>query len=203
MENATPTPRPAPAPYWHSRGYLPHFETAWQVQMVTFRLADSVPAEVAQKLAADRDRTRNDKNYRKKVEAYLDAGHGACWLRKPALAKIAIEAIHQFDSIRYRLHAYVLMPNHIHILVEVTPPFLLSKIIQTWKSFSARRINAALHRTGPLWQADSWDRYIRDHEHYCNALEYILENPVKAGLVQQADQWPWTWVREDWPNSKA
>ncbi|HTL51192.1 MAG TPA: transposase [Planctomycetota bacterium] len=163
--------------------------------MVTFRLADSLPDNVVAKLAADHRRMEADPVYRKKVEQYLDTGHGACWLRQSEIAGCVKECLHQFDGTRYCLHAYVLMPNHVHILCEVIPPFLLQKIIQTWKSYTARRINRLLSHDGPVWQPEYWDRYIRDELHYFDAWEYLLQNPVKAGLVDRPEDWNWTWAR--------
>jgi hypothetical protein len=137
---------------WHSRGYLPHFDSAETTQFVTFRLTDSLPAEAVEKMRrsaapvpdADRD-------------AFLDAGHGACWLKDPAIARIVEDALLRFDRVRYRLFAWTLMPNHVHVLIDPKPDNVLGDIVSSWKRFSARMANRHLRRSGPFWQDDYWD----------------------------------------------
>src|SRR6185437_17122670 len=98
---------------WHSRGYLPHFDSAETIQFVTFRLADSLPAETLEKIRA-RSAPISDADR----DAFLDAGHGACWLRGPTIARIVEDALIHFDGARYRLIAWTIMPNHVHALIE-------------------------------------------------------------------------------------
>lgn len=81
------------------------------------------------------------------------------------------------------------MPNHVHVLIETLPDWPLSGVVQAWKSVTAKRINRALERTGIVWQTDYFDRYVRDDFHLAAMCEYIRENPVKAGLVQDAREW--------------
>jgi REP element-mobilizing transposase RayT len=99
-----------------------------------------------------------------------------------------------FDEKRYKLHAWVIMPNHVHVLVHVFDGFPVAGTVQSWKGFSAREANKLLGRQGAFWQRDYYDRYIRDDDHYCDAVEYIHNNPVKAGLVK---------IREDWEFSSV
>jgi hypothetical protein len=89
------------------------------------------------------------------------------------------------------------MPNHVHVLVQMIESYDLSSIVKGWKSYSARKINDDLGRSGRVWQIEFWDRYIRNEEHYFSAIEYIHQNPVKAGLAQSPDEWPWScaWER--------
>jgi len=96
-----------------------------------------------------------------------------------------------FDAKDYCLLAWVVMPNHVHLLVEIwqTPQ---TQLIKDWKGFTARRINRVLGRSGKLWQDDYWDRYIRDEAHYRKVARYIESNPVKAGLVKSPEQWPFS-----------
>lgn len=89
----------------------------------------------------------------------------------------------RFDGQSYRLLAWIVMPNHVHLLVEIWQ-IPQSKLIKDWKGFTARRINRLLGRRGKLWQEDYWDRYIRDEKHYRKVRHYIEWNPVKAGLVK-------------------
>ncbi|MGH7142961.1 MAG: REP-associated tyrosine transposase [Planctomycetota bacterium] len=184
-------------PFWYSRGYLPHFATNVTAQIVTYRLADSLARATVAFLLRDRERLRNEVAFRKKIETYMDAGYGACHLRCPEIAAIVRDSFNYFDGERYVLHAYVIMPNHVHVLVDVRAPYELSAIVRRWKSGTARSINRHLGRKGPLWKSDYWDRYIRDDAHYMDAVEYILQNPVKAGLVKEPTAWPGTWVRDE------
>ncbi|MBZ0271432.1 transposase [bacterium] len=176
---------------WHSRGYLPHFDSSFATQFITYRLADAIPRETAEKLHASA-KHENDDAYRRRIERYLDAGRGACWLRDETIAGIVLENWLHFDGVRYRILAWVIMPNHVHRLVEMIPPHLLAGVIWSWKSYTAKKINAVLGRSGQVWQAEYWDRFIRNEAHFKNAVEYIHENPVKAGFVDRAEDWRWS-----------
>jgi len=178
---------------WHQRGYLPHRDAPGLQQFLTFRLHDSFPAdrhaEWAALLKIEQDRQR-----RARLEDYLDRGHGECWLREAQIAGLAEGALRYFDGHRYQLLAWVVMPNHVHVLVQsVEVP--MSRVIQTWKAFIAREANRLLARGGPFWQRDYWDTYMRDEAQYVKAVRYIEKNPVKAGLVGEARSWPWSSAR--------
>jgi len=173
---------------WHSRGYLPHFDLPDLVQFISYRLDDAMPSSLRHEWAALLE-IDDELKRRTKIEDYLDRGRGSCLLRDPRVAGVAEENWLHFDGKDYRLLAWVVMPNHVHLLVEIwkTPQ---SELIQNWKGFSARRINRVLGRRGKLWQDDYWDRYIRDEAHYRKVVHYIEWNPVKAGLVKTPEQWP-------------
>jgi len=173
---------------WHSRGYLPHFDTPELIQGITFRLWDALPADVVQALADDEE-TMRDAEKRAHVEEYLNAGYGACYLRDPRIARLVENALLYFDGERYRLFAWVIMPNHVHVLVEIWEGHPLDKVIHSWKSYTATEANKLLGRKGEFWFPDYFDRYIRDDKHFANALRYIHENPVNAGLVEKAEDW--------------
>ncbi len=174
---------------WHERGYLPHRDEPGLTQFVTFRLAESFPAELRRQwerlLKIEDDRQR-----RMELEAWLDLGKGVCWLKDERVATVVAEALRHFDGERYRLLAWVIMPNHVHVLVK-TDQEPLSKVVRTWKQFSARKANAILGRSGAFWQADYWDTFMRDRDHEQNTIRYIQENPVKAGLVKTFRGWRW------------
>ena len=101
------------------------------------------------------------------------------------------DALLHFDGGRYRLLAWVIMPNHLHAVVETLPGFPLDGVIHSWKSFTAKRANRLLGRTGAFWMGDYFDRYVRDEAHLWDVMRYMEENPVKAGLVRLAREWPW------------
>lgn len=182
--------------YWHSRGYLPHFESYENIQSITFRLADALPRHVTQRLATEPQTLEGKAAYYRRLEAWLDSGHGLCWLRQPLIASIVKDTLSFYDAKRYRLYAWVIMPNHVHLIVETISPHTLSSVIKDWKSFSAKVINRQLNREGQVWPEGYWDRYIRNATHYKNTYEYIINNPVKAGLVQHPEDWPWLGVPE-------
>ena len=179
---------------WYSRDYLPHFDRPGLIQAITFRLADALPVEKLRRweleLAHETDLVREVEKKRR-MEAWIDAGHGSCWLREASMAQIVEEALLHFDSIRYRLLAWSIMPNHVHVLIETLEGWPLGGIVHSWKTWTAKEINALLGRTGSVWQREYHDRYIRDGEHLANVTRYIEQNPVKAGLCFETKEWRW------------
>lgn len=177
---------------WHSRGYLPHFDAPGVRQMLNYRLEEAMPASLRHEWAALLE-LKDDLKRRAKIEDYLDNGFGNCELRDSRAAAVVEENWLHFDG-QYRLLAWVVMPNHVHLLVEIwqTPQ---SELLKDWKGYSARRINRILGRQSKLWQDDYWDRYVRDEEHYGKVIHYIEWNPVKAGLVKSPEQWPFSSAR--------
>ena len=169
---------------WHSRNYLPHYDSSDVIQFVTFRLADSLPRQVLERLqGAERPEALR--------EDFLDQGLGACWLKSEPIARLVESAFFQFDGNRYRLHAWTIMPNHAHVLFSINDSNSLGAVVGSWKRFTARKANALLGQTGPFWQTEYWDRYIRDENHFHAIEHYIDSNPVKAKLVTEARLWPY------------
>jgi REP-associated tyrosine transposase len=170
---------------WHSRGYLPHFDSPETIQFVTFRLADSLPQQVI-------DRRRMQGDALQHLDHELDAGLGACWLQRAEIASLVEDALLYFDNQRYRLLAWCVMPNHVHVVVELLGTHSLSRVVGGWKSFTAKQANAALKRSGSFWDSDYFDRYMRNEDHLFRTVEYVEQNPVKAGLCSTAADWPWS-----------
>lgn len=170
---------------WHSRK-LPHLDGEEMAQFVTFRLADSMPQTVLDKWRAE---SEDDIEFRKRIEKYLDAGYGDCWLRMPEVAQVVADAIKFFDGERYELRAWVIMPNHAHILLILREGQHLPEIMHSIKSYSARAANKLIGRTGQFWQHESFDRYIRNRKHFVAVVKYIEDNPVKAGLCESPEAW--------------
>jgi REP element-mobilizing transposase RayT len=173
----------------YSRHYLPHRDAPGAIQAITFRLADSLPEASFSGLQG------TGPDARRRKQALLDAGHGSCALRDPRIATLVEHALLFFDGDRYRLLAWVVMPNHVHVLIEAGTTHSLASIVQSWKRQTARRANEILGRQGPFWQSDYYDRYIRDEEHFDSAVAYIHRNPVIAGLVSEPQQWPYSSAR--------
>src|SRR5258706_4890470 len=129
---------------WHSRGYLPHFDSQEAIQFVTYRLADSLPAEALERIAlSNRPESLRDE--------LLDQGAGACWLRRSDIAEVVEQSLFVFDGDRYRLHAWTIMPNHVHVLFTVLTRSTLSDIVGSWKKYTARQSNRLLGRAGRFW----------------------------------------------------
>jgi REP element-mobilizing transposase RayT len=177
---------------WHSRGYLPHFDGGEIAQTITFRLGDSLPRVVIERWKRQLESEAlpdKDSVFRKRIEAYLDQGYGACLLGKPRVAAMVQTSLLHFDGERYRLSAWVVMPNHVHLLLTPQDGWPLSRIMKDMKSFTSREANKLLGRRGQFWMEDYFDRYVRDAKHFANAIAYIENNPVKAGLVKTASEW--------------
>lgn len=180
---------------WHERGYLPHRDEPGLTQFVTFRLVDSVPADLRdewEKLL----RIEDDSEWRTEIEAWLDLGLGDCHLKDERIASLVADALRHFDGDRYRLKAWTIMPNHVHVLFQ-THAAPMARVLQSWKQFTGARANRLLGQAGAFWQADYWDTYMRDIEHERRTVRYIRNNPVKAGLTGDWKAWPWTWVLEE------
>ena len=189
---------------WYSRGYLPHFDSGSVVQSVTFRLADSLPQEKLRCLEKELEGlpdTQAERQQRIAIETWLDAGMGCCVLRHSKIAELVQENLLRFDGERYRLFAWCIMPNHVHLLLE--PLVSLAAIMQRLKSWTARASRAKALELGlavpdhGFWMREYWDRFIRHEEHFEQVVWYIQENPVKAGLCHVAEEWQWSsaWQR--------
>jgi len=196
-------PKPAASPGgsppgWYSRGYLPHFDGGPIAQTVTFRLCDSLPQSLLEgwrEGLAHRPKKEAEVERRKRIEAYLDRGEGSSWMNDARIAGKVQEALLFFDGQRYCLQAWVVMPNHVHALLTPGEGRELGQILHSWKSFTSNECNKLLRRTGEFWQKESFDRYVRDERHYDNAVVYIENNPVKAGLCKKPEDWPWSSAR--------
>ncbi|MCA7120528.1 MAG: DUF1156 domain-containing protein [Acidibrevibacterium sp.] len=182
-----------PKAEWHSRRGLPHWEAGETPQSITFRLADSLPRDVIERLSEARasglPAGETPALQRQRFESLLDSSHGECLLARPELAAIVENALLHFHGTRYRLHAWCIMPNHVHVLATPLHGFSLSSIVHSWKSFTAKAINAALGRSGAVWFEEYFDRAIRDDAHFAAAQAYIEANPVKAGLCAAPEAW--------------
>jgi putative transposase len=168
---------------WHSRGYLPHFDSADVVQFVTFRLADSMPTGMFRSVDSTAAFLEADR--------LLDEGRGACWLGNAEIAGLVEQALLRFDRTRYRLLAWCIMPNHVHVLVQTLAANGLPQVMHNWKGYTASAANRILGRSGAFWQKDYFDRFMRNDDHLATTQHYIEHNPVKAGLATEPSHWRW------------
>lgn len=176
---------------------LPHWHRDRCIQFVTFHLADSLPASVRVELEelratfvkanplpwSEEVSARFNSMFPAAVNDYLDAGYGSCCLRRKDCAAVMSGAIEYFDGERYVIHRYVVMLNHVHVLVELNGSYNLSQICRSWKNFSALQINRIIGSSGRLWHQESWDRMIRNNAHYDNVVGYIEKNIRQGGVV--------------------
>jgi putative transposase len=199
------------------RRNLPHIQPLNTSLFLTFRLAGSFPREVLTRMAEERrvlekalnnDLVNSQSRFRQlarrhfaMLESWLDrAAIGPTWLADSRVAEIVAQALHRRDGKKYRLDAYSIMPNHVHsVFAPLGPdsaPESLSSIMHSLKRFTAKRANQVLARTGAFWEHESFDHYIRDGAEWTRIVNYVLENPVKAGLARTWTDWPWNYLRD-------
>lgn len=179
---------------WYDRGYIPHFDGGAIPQFLTFRLYDSLPKHVVEKmlLEAESSGEQTDTIFRKNIEKYLDSGYGNYFLAKDEIARLVADTLKFHKYTQYRLHAWVVMPNRGHVLATPLNGTELRKIAHSIKSYTAHEANKLLGRNGQFWQREIFDRYIRNRDHFFNVIEYVENNPVKAGLCRVASEWKYS-----------
>jgi REP element-mobilizing transposase RayT len=184
---------------------LPHWRQPGATYFLTFRLNDSLPAEVLEdyqreqqamreRIARELDRSGSVsestfEDYEafqlrtcRKIERVLDEGHGACPLKQPDLRQIVTDALLHFQGDRCEMHGLVIMPNHVHLVVQPLGDHQPEDLLHSWKRFASREINLRLRQEGQLWQHDTWNRIIRDETHWLKAMRYTLRNSERAHL---------------------
>ena len=189
------------------KGHLPHWEQEGATYFITWRTADSIPREKAEywdRLREEwlRDHQINpaDPDLRKKIEEMpddlrrdfrrfsralddeMDSCHGECLLRQPNGARVVADALRHFDSDRYLLGDFVVMPNHVHLLVGGLPRERMQAQVTSWKKWTALEINKVLGRNGRFWQTESFDHLVRNEAAFERFRRYIADNPGKAKL---------------------
>ena len=128
----------------------------------------------------------------KLIDQYEDAGIGECLLRDDSIAQIVQDTLLFNHQKKYELICWCIMPNHVHTLIAPVEGMSLSEIMYDWKSYTTHAINKALNRKGKLWMMEYFDRFIRDNDHFQKVVNYIHNNPVKAGLVADPTDWRWS-----------
>lgn len=196
------------------RRNLPHWETASATYFVTFRLDGSLPAQVAALWRSDYRNLRQQEQrgelkgssslqerrlLHKKFDDQLDrAQFGPQYLAQASIAQIVVGSLMHFAGSRYELPAFVIMPNHVHLLIrpltkaEDRQPWGLDEIMHSIKGFSASGANRVLRRSGAFWQREYYDHLVRDERELAFYRDYVVNNPVAAGLVQEPSEWSWS-----------
>ncbi len=182
---------------------LPHWQQPGVTYFITFRLADSLPQEKLREWTEERviwlqvhglgaveevsqlgveKQKEFEERFGDRLQEWLDAGYGECWLERPEIADVVEATFRHFDGQRYALGEFVIMPNHVHALVTLAPGEDVPSLLHSWKSFSAKAINRIMGRTGAVWQHESYDHIVRSEEQLVHYGRYIRANPEKAGL---------------------
>ena len=209
-----------PYPIYYRRN-LPHFQPTGATFFVTFRLAGSLPRHIIDEIQIERDiidkhlQTSTDElkhqdhtfiekhrmfdKYDNALNFTKDSPH---WLHQPRVATIVSQSLHFYDSSIYTLHAYSIMPNHVHVVITPLEQAdgthrSLTSILHSLKSYTAHKANKILKRTGEFWQEESYDHVVRNAEEFDRTIAYILYNPYKAGLVEEDEDWPWNYIAPD------
>ncbi len=200
------------------RRNLPHVQPLGTPLFVTFRLAGSLPQNVVAQWKEERlwltklartnpfhyQRVKDDfdRGWFAKFELLLDgAVHGPLWLRDERVAAIVAEALHYRDGKVYRLHAFSIMPNHVHVVFKPLPAIqsdypadeALASIMHSLKGYTAFKANRLLGRQGEFWAHESYDHFIRDGDEWRRIVAYVLNNPVKARYVKNWKDWNWSY----------
>jgi 1-hydroxy-2-methyl-2-(E)-butenyl 4-diphosphate synthase len=201
----------------HDSTYLPHWRIPGATYAITFRLKDSIPSSVLEdyqsrkKIFATRlQELTSQGGSRSSLEALvsirseiagfqesfldttLNQSHGECLLRKPEIAGLMESAMKYFDGERYTLFAWSVMPNHVHAVLRPEEGQDLAKIVQSWKSFVAKKANEILGRTGSFWHEEYYDHVATDADDFRHQVNYVLENPRKGNASAV-----WTGSRND------
>lgn len=174
------------------RRELPHYQPKGAVFFVTFRLYDSYAKSLLRK-------------YEPSDDLIHRIATGPTYLKKQEIANLVKEQLHRFDGVFYDLVAYSIMSNHVHILIDTSIQLEEDEITETRdqanhvpletimkriKGPIAVKANKFLERKGKFWRRESYDRVIRDEKEFDNTLSYILNNPVKAGIVKSWEDYP-------------
>lgn len=204
------------------RRKLPHWQPASAEYFITIRLKGSLPQSVINKLKILRQQLNGkDFNEDEKLKIYIqrrifrkfedvleDGETGSKWLSQKAVANLVEGSIHYRDSELYDLYAYCIMPNHVHLVFrhliqngEQENP--ITDIMRDFKRYTGRKCNKLLNRTGAFWQSESYDHVIRNPEELENTIRYTLYNPVKAGLVERWQDWPYSYCKPEFVETFA
>jgi REP element-mobilizing transposase RayT len=185
--------------------YLPHWTANGARYFVTFRLAASFPSSIWKEIAQDyRDILQTAAHTQRPLTSQeleeleelhfrkldlLRSERDACYLKDDRIAQIVANALKHFDGERYVLFAWVVMPNHVHVVLRPLLPWKLPNILHSWKSFTAQRANKILNRRGEFWQREYYDHLIPNDNELQRCIEYTWSNPEKDGLKN----WKWKW----------
>lgn len=125
----------------------------------------------------------------------MDVGYGSCVFRESRFSQVMSSSLLHFQNRQCFTSCFVVMPNHVHAVMRPMTGYDLEDCLQRIKRYVSFHVNKALNQVGSLWEAESYDRIVRDEEHLWNVVQYIGRNPAKAGI--SADQWV-RWIHPEW-----
>ncbi len=205
---------------------LPHYQPLGGTFFITYRLYSSIPQNVICQLENERNKALDllhkqfaekrglhtpkeeriqilniHKKHFAKYDNWLDKSNGSYWLQEPLIANIVQESLQHCAAKYYDLWASTIMSNHVHILITLKKDApILYEVLQNHKKFTGRQANKVLQRTGKrFWEKESYDHLVRyyDKNAFGNIVAYIVNNPIKAGLVKNWEDWPYTFLHPD------
>lgn len=198
----------------YKRRDIPHWDIQDARQHISFRLSDSLPhkqLETLKKQVEEYPPIKQNYYLHREIEEWINRGVGSCILKIPELAQCVIEAFNSLNEERYHLYEWVIMPNHVHVLIKEFPQNPLCDIVNSWKHYTSRRFDIILKNLktsnrypkgyieniintfqGHYWIIDYWDVLIRSNRHFRMESNYIANNPVKAGLVEKPEDYRWS-----------
>ncbi|MGK7370531.1 MAG: transposase [Candidatus Halalkalibacterium sp. M3_1C_030] len=206
---------------------LPHWQPSDADYFVTFRLAGSLPkgvikelrelrnqllssTEVTSVIPVENQKIQIHQKIFQKYEAQLDRGEiGPMWLSERSVADLVQEALHHRDETEYDLYAYCIMSNHVHLVFRLLKgdhfleensrfsDYPVTNLMKSLKSYTAVHANRILKRSGQFWHRESYDRVIRNSKELENTINYTLNNPIKAGLVEKWEDWPYSYCKPE------
>ena len=209
-----------PAEYEQTyRRHLPHTHPPGATFFVTCRLAGSLPRAILHGLRSQGERVARELDdipdeLGRARQAYVshrrlfgqwdakldEAGAGPVWLEKAEIAQLVADSLHHRDDTVYELLAYCIMPNHMHVVFRPLPDadndtLSVTAIMQSLKGYTAYEANRLLDLRAQFWQRESYDHWVRDEKELLRIIRYVISNPVKAGLTDHWQNWPWTYCK--------
>lgn len=201
------------------RRNLPHIQPKDSVLFVSYRLYFELPgdfifslnkmkAEFRRKTSSLSIKEREMEKYKFEIELfefednYLGKFRNSpLWLMNPQIAEVVKDSLFWIQKKYYDLFAFCIMPNHVHLVIRPNEkndkPFPLQKIMYDHKHFTALEANKVLNRKGRFWQEEHYDHYIRDDKDFYRIMNYIYQNPVLADLVDEPEEWKYTYINEE------
>ena len=201
------------------RRHLPHYQPEDATLFITFRLANSIPQIVIDQLTAEAERMDKvldkiankheraqlayleQRKFFAKWDKALDAAQsGPTWLKDQRIAALLSESLHYRNGREYELVAFCIMPNHGHLVCaplkdEHGTTQSLTKMMHSLKGRVARKANLFLGQSGKFWQHENYDHVVRNDAELKRIVRYVVNNPVKASLVEKPEDWKWTYSK--------
>ncbi len=211
------------------RRNLPHIHPKDGIFFITFLLAGAIPVPLLKRLKREKKETiktiskklsdeefgqekyKIEKRYFSQFDDFLDLkSSGPYWLEEEKIAQIIADRMHALEDVRYKLYAYTIMSNHVHVLFDTTgvnestetnisgksKNYPVADTMRLLKGNTSRKCNMELDRRGSFWHHESYDHYVRDEAELNRIIKYILNNPVKAGLVKERKDWRFTYLAD-------